>query len=97
MAAPPRAAATIGVALSLHEKALRSPLPRLDVELDDERLEARLWVRVGINSSLPGCRLNGQGRVDVPAPDALNAPVSAAAIEPRVGSAPARMKQALSH
>jgi hypothetical protein len=54
IAAPPIAAAMIGPAPSLHEKALRVPLspPRmlsfelLRFELD--RFEVRLWVRVAI-------------------------------------------------
>jgi hypothetical protein len=65
IAIPPSAAAMTGPALSPHEKALRlslllprlpPELPRLDVVL--ERFELRLWVRVGIDSSLPGISLN---------------------------------------
>jgi hypothetical protein len=56
IAAPPSAAAMIGVALSPQEKALRLPLllrlllePDLLSELDPDRFDVRFWVRVAIS------------------------------------------------
>src|SRR5215210_4134090 len=55
MAAPAMLAAMIGPLFSPHEKALRLPPPeRLELRLDDVRLDWRLWVRVAINTSLAG-------------------------------------------
>src|SRR6185369_3925002 len=78
----------IGVAPSPHENALRLPLASLlrfspellRLELEFERFEVRLWVRVAIYSSLPGnFDFNGQGRSAVPPAEALREPFGALA------------------
>src|SRR4051794_28375104 len=69
IATPASAAPRTGAAPSPHEKALRLPPPRL---LEDVRFDERLWVRVGMDSSLAGiARFNGWRRRGVPACSSL--------------------------
>src|SRR5579872_2987553 len=65
IAAPPIAAAIIGPALSLQENALLPALPWRSLALlcvALERLDDWLWVRVAMNSSLPGIRTSTDRR-----------------------------------
>src|SRR3954454_3886246 len=75
IATPASAAPRTGAAPSPHEKALRLPPPRL---LEDVRFEVRLWVRVGMDSSLAGiARFNGWRRRGVPIASGSKPPLDA--------------------